>query len=60
MTVADPPLPELAERLKPALERMIAILREKERGNPYIHVYEAALAAGRDSVDHRFKLKGGL
>jgi len=48
LAVADPPLPELAERLKPALERMIAILREKERGNPYIHVYEAALAAGRD------------
>jgi nitrate reductase delta subunit len=45
MAAADPPLPELAERLKPALERMIAILREKERGNPYIHVYEAVLAA---------------
>lgn len=45
LAVADPPLPELAEHLKTALERMIAIMREKERGNPYVHVYQAALAA---------------
>ena len=45
LAAAGQPLPELAEHLKTALERMIAIMREKERGNPYIHVYEAALAA---------------
>ncbi len=45
LAAADPPLPELAEHLETALERMIAIVREKERGNPYVHVYEAALAA---------------
>ncbi|MBM4460759.1 MAG: nitrate reductase [Chloroflexi bacterium] len=45
LAAADQPLPELAEHLKTALERMIAILQEKDRRNPYLHVYEAVLAA---------------
>lgn len=45
LAATDQPLPELAEHLKTALERMLAIMREKERGNPYTHVYAAALAA---------------
>jgi len=45
LAAAEQPLPELAEHLPTALERMIAILKEKDRGNPYLHVYEAALAA---------------
>ena len=48
LAAADPPLPELVGHLKTAVERMIAILREKERDNPYIHVYEAVLAAVGD------------
>ena len=44
LAAADQPLPELAGHLKTALERMIALLGEKERGNPYVHLYEAALA----------------
>jgi len=45
LAAAEQPLPELAEHLPTALERMIAIMKEKDRGNPYLHVYEAALAA---------------
>lgn len=45
LAATDQPLPELAGHLKTALGKMIAILREKERGNPYIHIYEAVLAA---------------
>ena len=42
--VADEPLPELMENFEPAVERMIGILREKDRRNPYISLFEAALA----------------
>ncbi len=45
LAAADQPLPELAEHLKTALDRMIAILKERDRGNPYLYVYEAALVA---------------
>lgn len=45
LAATDRPLPELAEHLQTAVGKMIAILREKERGNPYVHVYEAVLAA---------------
>ena len=45
LAATDAPLPELPGHLQTAVERMIATLREKERGNPYIHVYEAVLAA---------------
>ena len=45
LAVADAPLPELAGHLQTVVGKMIAILREKERGNPYIHIYEAVLAA---------------
>ena len=41
---ADAPLPELMENFEPAVERMIGILREKDRRNPYISLFEAALA----------------
>lgn len=49
LAAADQPLPELAGHLKTALERMIAISQEKERGNPYIHIYEAVLAASGEN-----------
>jgi nitrate reductase delta subunit len=45
LAATDAPLPELTEHLQTAVGKMIAILREKERGNPYGHVYEAVLAA---------------
>lgn len=45
LAATDRPLPELAGHLQTALGRMIAILQEKDRNNPYLHVYEAALAA---------------
>lgn len=41
------PLPELNEHLETAVGRMVDILAEKERGNPYRHIYEAVLAALR-------------
>lgn len=44
LAATDAPLPELAGHLQTAVGKMIAILREKERGNPYIHLYEAAQA----------------
>ena len=45
LVAADATLPELAGHLQTAVGKMIAILREKERGNPYLHIYEAVLAA---------------
>lgn len=45
LAATDAPLPELAGHLQTAVGKMIAILREKERGNPYLHIYEAVLAA---------------
>lgn len=43
LVVADPPVPALAENFTQAVERMIALLREKDKGNPYILLLEAAL-----------------
>lgn len=45
LAATDQSLPELPDHVQTAVGKMIAILREKERGNPYIHVYEAVLAA---------------
>lgn len=42
--VADPPLPELLENFETAVDRMVATLRAKDRSNPYILLFEAALA----------------
>ncbi len=39
----DRPLPELATHFGPAVERMLATLREKDRGNPYLELLEAAV-----------------
>jgi nitrate reductase delta subunit len=45
LDVAEQPLAELNEHLKTALGRMIGILREGDKGNPYIVLLEATLAA---------------
>jgi len=52
------PLPELAEHFEGAVKRMAATLREKDRGNPYIDLFEAALrlapqTAGREMAGLR-------
>lgn len=44
---ADQPLPDLLENFEAALDRMIGTLREKDRRNPYILLFEAALALFR-------------
>lgn len=38
------PLPELGEVLDPALQRMVAALRNVDASNPYLHLLEAAQA----------------
>ncbi len=48
LDVAEAPLPELAEHLPVAVTRMIAILREKDRDNPYVSLYEAVLHAAEN------------
>jgi nitrate reductase molybdenum cofactor assembly chaperone NarJ/NarW len=35
------PLPELVETLPPAIQRMQAVLRKAEPGNPYVHLLNA-------------------
>jgi len=42
LAVTDQPIPELIENFETAVQRMIAILREKDKENPYVHVFEAA------------------
>ena len=37
------PIPELVENFEPAVKRMIAILREKDKNNPYVGLFEAVL-----------------
>lgn len=44
LAAAPVPLAELPGHLHTAVERMMGILREKERSNPYLHVYDALLA----------------
>ncbi len=45
LAATDAPFPGLIERLRVAVDRMIAILREADRDNPYLRLYEATLAA---------------
>ena len=47
LAVADPPIPELIENFETAVQRMIAILREKDKENPYVHVFEAAKSTAK-------------
>jgi nitrate reductase delta subunit len=46
LALAEQPLPELREHFAPAVERMLAVLREKDRNNPYLHLFEAVLSLG--------------
>ena len=43
LDAAEHPVPELLEQFEPAVTRMIGILREKDKANPYLHLFEAAL-----------------
>jgi nitrate reductase delta subunit len=43
LDATDQPIPELVENYENAVSRMTSILREKDKGNPYIHLFEAAL-----------------
>lgn len=43
LDAADQPVPELLQNFEPAVNRMIGILREKDKSNPYLHLFEAAL-----------------
>lgn len=43
LDVEAQPLPELLENYAPAVKKMITILREKDRNNPYIDLFQAAL-----------------
>lgn len=43
LNVAERPVPELLEQFEPAVTRMIGILREKDKNNPYLHLFGAAL-----------------
>jgi nitrate reductase delta subunit len=52
LEAAREPLPDLLENFEPAVNRMAAILREKDRSNPYISLFEAALAAFREKQLH--------
>src|SRR5512143_1832099 len=40
LAAADAPIPELMENFEPAVNRMIGILREKDRKNPYLHLFD--------------------
>ena len=50
LAATDQPIPELIENFEKAVQRMIAVLREKEKGNPYIKLFEAVLAAFRSAT----------
>jgi nitrate reductase molybdenum cofactor assembly chaperone NarJ/NarW len=43
LAVAEQPMPALTENFTKAVDRMIALLREKDKGNPYILLLEAVL-----------------
>ena len=43
LNATDQPIPELVENYENAVGRMAAILRKKDRSNPYIHLFDAAL-----------------
>jgi len=48
LDAAANPLPELAEHLPVAVTRMLAILREKDRDNQYVSLYEAVIHAAEN------------
>jgi nitrate reductase delta subunit len=48
LEAAREPIPALLENFEPAVTRMAGILRERDRHNPYIHLFEAALAAFKE------------
>jgi nitrate reductase delta subunit len=48
LEAAREPIPALLENFEPAVGRMTSVLRGKDKNNPYIHLFEAALAAFRD------------
>jgi nitrate reductase delta subunit len=43
LNATDQPIPELIEQLEPALQRMIKILRKKDKDNPYLSLFKAVL-----------------
>jgi nitrate reductase delta subunit len=43
LEVAPYPLPELEDVLEPAIQRMAAVLRKTDPGNPYLDLFEAVL-----------------
>ncbi len=43
LDASDQPIPELVENYENAVSRMASILREKDKDNPYIHLFETAL-----------------
>lgn len=47
LAVNPTPLPELLEHFVPAVQRMAAVLREKDKHNPYLHLFEAALETAK-------------
>lgn len=47
LDATDQPIPELVENLEPAVKRMYSILREKDKGNPYVSLFEAVLAVAQ-------------
>lgn len=44
LDATNQPIPELDEQLEPAVERMIKILGDKDKGNPYLSLFKAVLA----------------
>ncbi|KAA3647377.1 MAG: nitrate reductase [Chloroflexi bacterium] len=50
LEVASTPLPELIEVLEPAIERMIGVLSDGNKKNPYTHLFNAILHAVRLQV----------
>ena len=47
LAVADQPVPALVENFTAAVTRMVSLLRERDKGNPYILLLEAALTSFR-------------
>jgi nitrate reductase molybdenum cofactor assembly chaperone NarJ/NarW len=50
LAVAEQPVPALTENFTKAVDRMITLLREKDKGNPYILLLEAALSTFRTAA----------
>lgn len=49
LAATNQPLPELVENFETAVQRMVSILHEKDKRNPYIYLFEAALAEFRSA-----------